>query len=124
MKLTTKLLRKLIKEAMNEADWSPDAPLAEDSDEPYGGDVDARRAAKWNKPSRRSTGGGGNSPLTTLKRWQGLKGLLTMDPSLRIGMSTASFREMEDLANTEPDIADALAKGRLFDNGQGPQSEE
>ena len=46
MKLTTKLLRQLIREAMNEGRW--------DSDEPYGGNVAARSAAKYRKRGGRS----------------------------------------------------------------------
>jgi hypothetical protein len=167
MKLTTKILRKLIKEAINEArvtqyfgdkgddeiaksqekkarerDADPEKKAArqkklddffslgkkegldEDSDEPYGGNVDARSAAKWNKPSRRSTGGSGNRPLSLLDRWQSMKSLLSMAPGMAIGMSTPQFKKYQELAANEPDIADALAKGQIYDNGMGQQREE
>jgi len=124
MKLTKEVLKKMIKEALDEAYLTKHFGSDEDRS------VDAMRRARpmgyksGPKGPREPSVGGGNPEVTMLQRWQSMKSLLSMAPGMAIGMATPSFKKMEALAATEPDIADALAKGQIYDNGFGRQREE
>ena len=123
MKLTKEVLKKMIKEAIEESYVTDHFGSDEDRS------VDAMRRARpmgyrsGPKGPREPSVGGGNPEVTTLQRWQSMKGLLRL-PGMAIGMATQMFKKMEELAATEPDIADALAKGQIYDNGFGRQREE
>lgn len=114
MKLTTEMIKKMIKEILEESD--------ED------GSIYAMRGARpmdyksGPKGPREPSVGGGNPDLLLIDYWNSMKGLLKM--GMVIGVSTSKYRKMEQLAVNEPELADALAKGRVYDNGEGAQREE
>ena len=93
MKLTKEVLKKMIKEALDEAYLTKHFGSDEDRS------VDAMRRARpmgyksgprGPHPSDPTTGGG-NPEVTMLQRWQSMKGLLRL-PGMAIGMSTPMFK--------------------------------